>query len=65
MDDSKVKETLEKQLQLLSKRSSKNDNEYYKCGLRKWSAFPLISRCSLLVSLTALIISWLVRCTTG
>lgn len=40
-------------------------NAYYRCGLRKWNSFPLISRCSLLVSLMALIISWITQCTTG
>lgn len=32
-------------------------NEHYKCGLRKWSCFPLSSRIRLIVSVISLIVA--------
>lgn len=35
------------------------DNDHYKNGFRKWSSYPLLSRISFLVSLAALVASFL------
>lgn len=46
-------------------RRVKAKNDYYKCGLLKWSKTPLLSRVSLLVSALALAVSLLARYKTG
>lgn len=33
-----------------------HDKDHYRCGLRKWSAFPILSRVSLCVSVLALLV---------
>lgn len=42
----------------------KHNKNYYRCGLRKWSAFPLSSRISFIVSVLTLVLNLLVRYTT-
>lgn len=42
-----------------------HDKDHYRFGLRKWSAFPVLSRVSLCVSVLALLVSLLTQCTTG
>lgn len=41
------------------------DSDHYRCGLRKWKSFPLISRISLVLSTVALVLSLIAQCKIG
>ena len=46
----------------IAQANDTEQSDYYKCGLKKWSKTPLLSRISLIVSLLAVIMNLLVRC---
>ncbi len=58
-----VAEVLERMV-AMEKRNRENA-DYYKCGLRRWSKTPLLSRITLIVSTMALVASFVVLCMKG
>lgn len=47
------------------KNEKYNEQDYYKCGLMKWSKTPILSRITLVISFLAMVISWIVLYRVG